>query len=229
VEPDHPSAEDETVAAEPRPVALPPQAARLEDVLTPTNGVRDASAEGTSRASVPPPEIHVEVRLSPQARRDVARLEDVLTVLPDGDSDTSPSASVPPPEVTDPPASTSEGSEHRIAPRTAAAALPEAEVPALAPMYVAAHRLRSAFLFEQTAAFESRGDEEEIIEADDVVEETPVASIAELGPDVDLEPADASDQPASQSHWMAALCLLALLALVVALTGRKPCRCAHQR
>lgn len=248
----------------------PQDVARLEDVLTPSKASGDSSADQASTADevaapAPPSElpIRLEVRLSDWSRtpRDVARLEDVLTVLPERRSDTTPESSPAPADVTDPPSQADGDAEHQIAPRTAAAALPlagsvpppsaedvdvatqresvpppSAPAPASAPRYVAAHRLRSAFLFEQTSAFEARGDIEEIV--DEVL--SPRAPSPHAEPDASLdyvhapqrdESASGAGQPSLgqtwHSRWLPALCFLGLIALVVVLTGRSPRRCGR--
>lgn len=249
VEADQPSADSETASPDPGALA-PQQVARLEDVLSPSSESRRGAPDEPRGASMPPPEIRVEIRHSPQVPRDVARLEDVLSVQPEARTQTS----VAPPQPTPPPVHPGHEDDQRIAPRTAAAAVPEAdlkpplsaeataetsiappevvkpgpgsEAPTLAPMYVAAHRLRSAFLFEQTAAFESHGDHDEILQAVEVTEEVPAPPIAELAPEPETDTDPPADQPDWQSRWLAAVALIALIALVVALTGRKPCRCA---
>jgi hypothetical protein len=184
-----------------------PDVARLEDVLT-VNPREDARSADTSD----------ELVIDLDQTQDVARLEDVLSTPPPADN-------------------------FVIAPKTAAAAPPEAEpaepaalaVPdptpaqnqAAFPAHVAAHVLRAAFWFEQTSAFESRPD-------DEVIEE-PVAPISiappqstpppvSTPPPPQAEPLPAAQAEASR-NWITALCLLALIALVVVLTGRRPCRC----
>lgn len=162
-------------------------------------------------------------------RPDVARLEDVLTVVPRSEDhgipprtaaaaaeDTSVEAtSVPPPEPT-----------------------PRAEIAPTAPSYVAAHVLRAAFWFEQTSAFESRPDEEivpELLEvpaldpnrfaATSVPPPSSAAETTSVPPPPQVEPLPAAEVETSQRNWITAACLLALIALVVVLTGRRPCRC----
>ena len=118
--------------------------------------------------------------------RDVARLEDVLTISsrPEAreadDEEDTPVAEVEPPspaqqplvESVPPPAAARledvlsvvlPSDDYGIAPRTAAAAAPEVEK-RTPPSYVAAHMLRAAFWFEQTSAFESRPDDEALPE-----------------------------------------------------------------
>ena len=74
----------------------------------------------------------------------------------------------------------------------------------------------------------------------------PVASVAPPAPAPEVvptpviatsvpPPSPAPAQPeapepaqASRNHWLTAVCLLALIALVVALTGRRPCGCAEK-
>ncbi len=189
-------------------------------------------------------------------RPDVARLEDVLTVRPESArpviapktaAGTPPvvkpapadeamaapeTTSVPPPEVAPPSVAPPEVAPRSAAPPKAAprsVAPPPVAPPApAAPSYVAAHVLRAAFLFEQTAAFESRPDED-----DDIPEVDPAMSVAPpvleaapaSVPPPRPEPLPAPEAETAQRNWMTALCLLALIALVVVLTGRRPCRC----
>jgi hypothetical protein len=236
VESDRPSAEDPTTqpnaaggegselqihldgsASVPPPT--PRDVARLEDVLTigpkgagdPASGV-ELPIRVAPRVSVPPP-----------APREVARLEDVLTVAPAEDA-------------------------VQIAPKTAAAAQ-EAEAvaeveavveevetptaperPASDRRYVPAYALRAAFWFEQASAFESGSDDDEdedlpLVAAAPVVESVP-PPVAVTDSHVETE-AVAGQTPIQtpRNHWLLTLCMLGLAALLIVLTGRRPCRC----
>jgi hypothetical protein len=132
-----------------------------------------------------------------------------------------------------------------------AAPLEQIELPARAEGHpsgvsdVAAHLLREAFWFEQASAFKANGDRAAIVPQAgqpaalevDPEPSTPDSAVSIVQPDAsagDLHPCPRQDtsQPVvrlwmgrtSQSHWLAALCLLALVAVVVVLTGRAPRR-----
>jgi hypothetical protein len=108
------------------------------------------------------------------------------------------------------------------------------------PSHVAAHALRAAFWFEQASAFRANDDDEAPASVPPPSVSVPPPSPApEIAPDrhADVE----SDSPAAAARdcaqddysgssawtsrsWVVALCLLALIALVVVLTGRDPRR-----
>jgi hypothetical protein len=218
----------------------PPEVARLEDVLS----VAPRPSTHDTTNSTPPPRAELPIRLEgrigdlARAPREVARLEDVLSVASDLAGDLiareAPAAPVevdPDPRTDgDPTADANTGPVEQVKlPRSV-------ETPPAARTYVAAHRLRSAFLFEQVSAFESRVDDDE----DEIVGEALAASVAEVGVAETAAPSgqcechtqaySAQDEPreeTSRSHWMSALCLIALIALVIVLTGRKP-RCSNR-
>ena len=163
-------------------------------------------------------------------RPEVARLEDVLTVVRRAEEPRE-ATSVAPPEAPAQPEATS------VAPPEGH---PRAELPPATPSYVAAHVLRAAFLFEQTSAFESRPDDEVIAEAIQPAaalldparhaatsvpppDSAPTPSSAPPPPQA--EPLPAAEAETAHRNWITALCLLALIALVVVVTGRRPCRC----
>ncbi|HTX31468.1 MAG TPA: hypothetical protein VMD09_08780 [Solirubrobacteraceae bacterium] len=181
-------------------------------------------------------------------RPDVARLEDVLTVRPRPEyhAVAPRTAAAAPAEVEAP--SEEETSAPDLPP--AAEVLPveqaeadiRAKLPLANPSYVAAHVLRAAFWFEQTSAFESRPDHEvapDPIEAAAPVldparhaatsvpppSSAPMSVSAPPPPPAEPLPTSEVEPPTSQRNWITALCLLALIALVVVLTGRRPCRC----
>lgn len=179
----------------------PREVARLEDVLSVDRRPVDETRAHADAANGLEISIRRDGRVSvPPPRPRVARLEEVLKVDP----------------------------KDRIAARTAAAAVPEVEAPrpeakpsVPAPSYLPAYALRAAFLFEQSAAFKADDDEEETtVEAPEPV----VLAAPQLEPEP--QAVEAAPEATSQSNWVVALCLLALIALVVVLTGRRPCRCS---
>ncbi len=194
--------------------------ARLEDVLT-VNPREDARTEATDTSD--------ELVIDLAQGRDVARLEDVLSVLPPNDNFViaPKTAAATPPE-----AEVAHGESEFIADKAEVAEPPQlpvrAQNQATFPSYVAAHALRAAFLFEQTSAFESRPDDEVIEEP---VAPTSIAPPESTPPPISTppppqpEPLPAAQAESSRNNWITALCLLALIALVVVLTGRRPCRC----
>ncbi len=167
-------------------------------------------------------------------RPEVARLEDVLTVRPASDVPGIPpkTAAAAPPQAESAPCEDELAAREvtSVAPPSVAPPPLASPAPAATPSYVAAHVLRAAFLFEQTAAFESRPDDDELevipepVAATSVAPPVSVASPASVAPP-QAEPLPAAEAETSQRNWMTALCLLALIALVVVLTGRRPCRC----
>ncbi len=185
-------------------------------------------------------------RLSDQPLRDVARLEEVLTILPAEaqrvDASTAPAKEVEPPtKEVEPPTrdlksdsdwarlrqqvarleqllSMTSGSQTEDAPSNTAA---QAE-----PQQVAARVLREAFWFEQAAAFRSN-DAPAPRELEPEPEVAPVAT-------PEHEPVEADPHPPAESYgsepiidqapgqsWLAAACLLVLIGLVAVLTGRR--------
>lgn len=197
----------------------PQDVARLEDVLTvdPRDDARTPAAE-------PSDELVIDLTQG----RDVARLEDVLSVLAPTESFVIP----PKTAAAAPPETEAAQSESELGADKAEVSEP-AKLPSRAqnhlahPGYVAAHALRAAFLFEQTSAFESRPDNEVIEEPVAPASVAPPESTPppiSIPPPAQPEPLPAALAEPSQS-WITALCLLALIALVVVLTGRRPCRC----
>jgi hypothetical protein len=130
------------------------------------------------------------------------------------------------------------GKADEIAPRTAAAAPPAGEpeveltvpsadeVPAWSdaraatPVYVDAHALREAFWFEQASLTEVDSDQAPAASADSRVEPEPAEALAQHEDAASLVRLWL-DQT-SRNGWLAAICLLALVALVVLLTSREP-------
>jgi hypothetical protein len=81
---------------------------------------------------------------------------------------------------------------------------------------------RKAFWFELMPAAEPGDDDE--APADPTPEVQPAAAV-EAAPVVDPEPVVAAGPATTpRNHWLTVLCLLALVGLVVALTGRNPRR-----
>jgi hypothetical protein len=159
----------------------------------------------------------------PGARREVARLEDVLTIAPRPDSGTIENERIAPetaaaalPEVeaarTETADTTAEGD---AAPTDAAELRPSADARPAEPIHVAAAALREAFWFEQASAFQSDGAGE---------------ATTRPAPEPDMPKVESVRPPAHsatsdverRNPWLVALCLLALIGLVVVLTGRSP-------
>jgi hypothetical protein len=99
------------------------------------------------------------------------------------------------------------------------------------PSYVAAQVLREAFWFEHASAVESDGDAEqttpEAPQADVREVELERRAVNSIPPPVSAQPSAEPTRPESvfqteRSRWVAALCLLLLIGLIVALTGRRP-------
>ena len=249
VEPDsHPAPEagptPGTIDLAKLPTSAPPRAdvagpargvARLEDVLRVDNRDRidartsagrlptaePAQDEATEAAEVPSDDI------LERAKRELERLEQLLRH--------------PPTDFAG-----------RIAAEAAAVVDPvlepaRNEVPQLrvsAPMYVAAHKLRAAFLYEQTAAFEQAAALEPELKEEPITSVPPPAPTPEatavateltsIAPPSSghATPARGPETPPpgpkSQNHWLTAVCLLALIGLVVVLTGRRPCGCTQK-
>jgi hypothetical protein len=218
VESDERSDEDGTPAPPPEisvrpdaPLASQPprDVARFEDVLT------MASDPAVTARPVVAPEIFLRPSHSSKSPA-VARLEDVLTVAPSVISLVP--GSVPPPAVAPAP----QPSETTV-PEPAEA--PASEPPPLAAevtaIEVAAQVLREAFWFEQAAAFKTeavRGisvpPPTPVVEPTASVAPPAVAPVIETSPPV-LGPVQTSNR------WLIAAFLLSLLALLVALTGRR--------
>lgn len=214
------------------PPPTPRDVARLEDVLTigPKGIDRlDPTASGLEL----PIRVGPRVSVAPPAPREVARLEDVLTVEPTEETT-------------------------QIAPKTAAAAReaetvaqaeavveapPAAETntapvesvpPPAAPeqrpadrRYVPAYALRAAFWFEQASAFEAGSDDEEEEDLPPVAAAPVVESVPPPSGLTSSEPETArAPVQAPRNRWLLALCTLGLAAILVVLTGRRPCRCS---
>ena len=189
-----------------------------------------------------------------QPSREVARLEDVLRV-DDRDRIEARTAAAAARSVAPPPPSLAPETEmvwestpeERYAtaagvtppPRVAAESPARPEARVSAPNYVAAHRMRAAFLHEQASAFEQALPSKADDESDEPAAPAPRVSVPPPAPRA-AEPTTGNEeprltegdpcgsaQPDSSHRWLAALCLLALIALVVALTGRGRCRCSQ--
>jgi hypothetical protein len=223
---------------------------RLEEALADASkGMSDRGLVGSSTAAVevdPAPEPVADEPVSGSQeiaklpvsgtdaapRSEVARLEDVLTVVPRSEAPAIPPrtaaaadpapeklTSVPPPEPVVKAEVTSVPPPEPTAP---------AAIQPTSPNYVAAHMLRAAFWFEQTSAFESRPDNE--VEPEPVLPELDpnrhvATSVPPPEPTPQAEPLPPAAIETPQRNWITMLCLLALVALVVVLSGRRPCRC----
>jgi hypothetical protein len=184
--------------------------ARLEDVLT--IGAKPAQP----RVSVPPP-----------ASREVARLEDVLTVRPAEDA-----AQISPKTAAAAEAKPAPVVEIKPAPVVEVTPAPDVEAkPRTTPerkaaerRYVPAYALRAAFWFEQASAFEAGSDDED----DEVVVPEPEVEMVQVPVDLTADQVLTGEIKVEtpRNRWMVALVLTALAGLVVALTGRRPCRCS---
>ncbi|MBV8430160.1 MAG: hypothetical protein JO244_03295 [Solirubrobacterales bacterium] len=249
---------------------------RLEQALAAASkGISERIAARTSagglqvEAEADEAEVRADGLASVQAHRDVARLEDVLSVAPPAPSPAQPELEVKLPadepasggapaqpevarledvlSVAPPPAPVAPPSVPKVEPSQAqaeetkaeaAAPLAEAKPPtrvemrAIAPRYVAAHALRAAFLFEQTAAFESSSasaEPEAPAPEVDVERHLAESQVVPGPPQVEVQPETAEPvAPGSQNQWLFALCVLALIALVIVLTCRKPRRASAQ-
>jgi hypothetical protein len=204
---------------------------RLEQALAATSkGISDRIAARTSAGAVqiePASEPPAERTVLPgnADERDVARLEDVLSVAPPAPNAAAESVAPPSarPETSAPPRSVAPPSAE---PETAAPLEP-------APSFVAAQALREAFWFEQAAAFKPAPEGDPSTKPAPTPEpqaEPAPSAEAEPALPLDPEPAPAAsvvESPADETqehHWLAALCLIALIGLLIALTGRAPRR-----
>lgn len=213
--------------ADARLAAQPPRdVARFEDVLT----VAPSSAGKV--AAVIASEISLRSTHSSQPPAAVARLEDVLTVAPTVNA--LRPVSVPPPAPA--PASAPEPSPDppeapaSVPPPLAAEAAPgEVEVPSgvelagmdvPAAVEVAAQSLREAFWFEQASA--SKADAHRVSIPPPAPAPAPEAMAVEaVSRNQVVAPAELPLAETVTNQWAIAAFLVALLALVVALTGRR--------
>jgi hypothetical protein len=205
------------------PTYLAAQVLRLEQALAAASqGIGDRIAGAPSAAvqveAEPRPAEPISgdvaaVSLERATFPEVARLEDVLTVAPADPGASAATPVDPATHVTAPPAEELE----RLA---------IAEAPLAEPIYVAAQALREAFWFEQTAAFRapqtplSDAPAAEPARLESVP--PPIAQQASVQAAADL-PTAAPELPSamtSRSRWLAVMWVLAVLALVAALTGR---------
>jgi hypothetical protein len=210
-------AEEVTPAAPSEPL---PNVARLEDVLSVDGPRAEAKATAASRLEI---SIRPDARISvppPQVR--VARLEEVLRVDPkDRIAARTAAAALPEVEAAPPEPAAPETPKPEVDPAKSVAPPSQDKAPATPASYLPSYALRAAFLFEQSAAFKADDDD------DEAAVEVPQAVVVEA-PRVDPEPQAVEETPeqTSQSNWVVALCLLALIAMIVVLTGRRPCRCS---
>lgn len=165
-----------------------------------------------------------------QPVRDVARLEEVLKVAPA--DKVEPAAEVISPA--------SEAVELPVDERVSAPVEEITEEHASAPIYVAAHALREAFWFEQAAAFKSHGQitrrppepEVRAVEPEHRATTDPASSVAPPNLEAAAQPS-AHDEASPSAGWIwmghtsrnnfvAALCLLTLIGMVLMLIRRHP-------
>lgn len=167
---------------------------------------------GASAVQVEPDERTLPAHVSepPHVPQEVARLEDVLRIAP------PPAAPVEPPAalVEPPPRREIDWESLRREVARLEEVLrevdPREDAPTPQPEYVDAQTLREAFWFEQASASQPPPSQPPPSQAPEVqVEPTPLEH--------DVQP--------PQRHWATALCLLALIGLIVALTGRRSKRC----
>ena len=167
-----------------------------------------------------------------RAKRELARLEDALAAT------AARTAAAPAPAVEEPVPDTTDVLTEE--PTATPQVEPSTGVPARAitPSYLAAHALRAAFLYEQTTAFEQASSIEPDDEPEVVVAPAPPVVVAEPAhsvppPEPKLPDAQDEGSPsvlrlwlghASRTNWLAALCLLSLIVMVVVLTGHAPRR-----
>lgn len=171
--------------------------------------------------------------------RTVARLEDVLTVAPSKPA-TAPVAAEPvvpakpvletlpakPVLETPPPAPVPLVQPPAPAPIEAPEPPPiaaEAPSPAVEeePSFLTAPAERTGFWFDYMPMRVSREAAEEIAEQAPQATEVPEAAVPEIGPE------EEAVEAAGTNHWLAALCLIALIGVLVLLTGRDPRRSAR--
>ena len=195
------------------PSYLAAQVLRLEQALADASkGISDRIAGEASTAVQVEPESRPRPDSLLQSPRQVARLEEVLTVGPAEKLVPPPVQKLVPPPVEKP--------ETRLPEQSVPPPSP-AELPA-EPAYVAAQLLREAFWFEQASAFKpSRCEQQAPTEAPQPV--VPEAAPAPC-PQPEAAVVALAVEPPGRSRWMTALCVLALIALVALLTGRKPRR-----
>lgn len=168
-------------------------------------------------------------RAGDQPPREVARLEEVLTIAP-SEGPPAPVSVAPPQEVELPTTGLSSDSDwarlrrqvarlEQLLSTTSADHTEGAAVsppPAKVPEYVAADALREAFWFEQASAFKSIGPPV-APEPEAQITAQPELCVAEPQPYAQPLPVV---ELGSQRPLLATLCLIALLGLVAVLTGR---------
>ena len=173
----------------------------------------DAAAGAVEVAKLPTsaPERRVEAG---RPAREVARLEDVLTVKPQA---VEPKAPAPAPE----PVSVAPPAPEPVPAAEAKSVSPPAPEPTPAPSFLTAPAVRKGFWFEYMPAGESV--EPEAVEPE-AAEPEAAEPVAVVDPDPIVAQATSSiadETPGSgPNHWVAALCLIALLGLIALLTGR---------
>lgn len=210
---------------------------RLEEALAAASkGISERIAATASAAAVEvDPDPLAASAETVHAPRDVARLEDVLTIAPTADNDSiaAASASIAPPAPAQTQADGNATVEQVESP-------PRVEEQPAEPTYLAAARLREAFWFEQASAFKPAAA------ADPITRQAPEPVAAAVSPAPKAADSSQSAQsglpeggaePAGEdtaapsllelwlgrarTTWPAAVWLVALVALFVLLTGRK--------
>jgi hypothetical protein len=208
----------------------PPSSTAVE-VETEPRPAEDVTADASATQA---PVANDQVSVAPPSTREVARLEDVLKVAPTRSTEVAPSeveASAPEAPVNDLPQAFIEAppkEDETEEPVEATDAEPaEESAPATsteerASEPVPAHLLREAVWFELASMVEATTPEAPQAAAPEVDIERTVNSIPP--PVVSAQPSAEPAPPVhtEQSRWLAALCLLLLIGLVVALTGRRP-------
>jgi hypothetical protein len=212
--------------------------------------VEEERAAEADTGSAPASQLQVHLdghaSVTPPAAREVARLEDVLTI---GSKPTQPRVSVPPPaprevaRLEDVLTVRPTEDAAQIPPKTAAAATQVETVTEVAPAeevkpcsapgpkaaartYVPAYALRAAFWFEQASAFEAASDDDEDDEIE-VVAAAPEAEMVQAPADVAASQivTDEVQAQTPRKNWILALFAMTLAGLAIALIGRRPCRC----
>jgi hypothetical protein len=193
--------------------------ARFEDVLT--VGPSPAAKAAPSAAS----EISLHPNYTPPAA--VARLEDVLTVAA-SDQSLAP-VSVPPPAPAPTPLPAPRPADAPASeppPLAAEMAAVEVDADALGPdvptaIEVAAQALREAFWFEQASASKATGPARMSIPPPAPAPESERTTVEVLVTDGAVASPELPSAAPAANNWVTAAFLLALVALLVALTGRR--------
>ena len=156
---------------------------------------------------------------APPSPRAVARLEDVLTVAP---RDRAPGTPPPAPAAVERVAPEPVAPPERVAPEPVAAESVAPPAPPAESVAPPAPAERKGFWFEYVPAPQPADDDRAC-----AVETPELEPAAEVEPITAVEPEPvAAEVPTTtpRNHWLTVLCLLALVGLVMALTGRNPRR-----